>query len=94
MEKAEGQARTSEAVFPRRTEHQYKKKETQQDRDDEKRRTHCTRREQTFDSISTTEKPPAAVGWDTTTRATKSGLPFQKNLKTNLESSERTQPGI
>ena len=28
VEKAEGQARTSEAVFLRRTEHQYEKKET------------------------------------------------------------------
>ena len=62
MEKAEGQAKTSEAGFPRRTEHQYEKKETQPDGEDEKRRTHCTRREKTLDLISTTEKPPAAVG--------------------------------
>ena len=45
VEKAEGQARTSEAVFPRRTEHQYEKNETQPDAEDEKRRTHCTCKE-------------------------------------------------
>ena len=47
-----------------------------------------------FNFISTTEKPPAVGGWVTTSRATKSCLPFQKKGKINLASSAWTHRGI